>query len=235
MRLAVTIVMICIFAAAPSVVAAQSDASSGRGSLRGNVVLLDRNGATTRDVASAVVYLDAPGRTVTGGREEQSRATIDMRRREFVPHVQVVRTGGTVAFPNSDPFSHNVFSNTALGAFDLGLYRAGVTRGHVFDRAGVYAIYCNIHARMVSFVVAVNTPWVALVERDGTFTIPAVPPGTYRLHAWHERAPAVVQTITVGPNGSGGLAVTLDARGYVAKPHTNKFGAPYALTRADRY
>ncbi len=218
-----------------STASAQATTSPGQGSVRGSVALLERGGVKARDVAYAVVYLDAPGRPVNERREAHARAEIDMRRREFDPHVQVVRVGGTVTFPNSDPFSHNAFSNTALGAFDLGLYRSGVTRGHAFDRAGVYAIYCNIHARMVSFVVAVNTPWVAMVASDGSFTIPAVPPGTYRLHAWHERTQEVVQHVIVGPTGSSGISITLDARGYVAKPHQNKFGAPYALTRADRY
>ncbi len=206
-----------------------------QGTVRGTLALLEKAGATVRDLSDAVIYLEAPGRVVHDGRDALATAKIDMRRREFEPHVQIVRVGGTVGFPNSDPFSHNVFSNSALGAFDLGLYRSGVTRGATFPRAGAYAIYCNIHARMVSFVLAVPSPWVAKAGSDGQFTIGGVPTGTYRLHVWHERAPEVVQELNVGPTGVAGLALTLDARGYVAKPHPNKFGAVYPTTRADRY
>lgn len=206
-----------------------------QGTVRGSIALLERAGVAARDLGSAVVYLEPVSHVATQGREAVANAAIDMKHREFEPHVQFVRVGGTVGFPNSDPFSHNVFSNSALGAFDLGLYRSGVTRSFTFPRAGVYAIYCNIHARMVSFVIAVTTPFVATAKDDGQFSVAGVPAGTYRLHAWHERTPEVVRDIVVAPNGVSGVAVTLDARGYVAKPHLNKFGAPYAMTRADRY
>lgn len=209
--------------------------TEAQGPVRGRIMLLERAGAAQHDVGNTVVYLEAPGRVARDTKEALATADIDMRHREFDPHVQIVRVGGTVSFPNSDPFSHNVFSNSALGAFDLGLYRSGVTRDMTFPRAGVYAIYCNIHARMVSFVVAVPTPWVAEASNDGQFVIASVPAGAYKLHVWHERSPEFVQELLVGPAGAGGLAVTLDARGYVAKPHPNKFGSTYAMTRADRY
>jgi len=39
----------------------------------------------------------------------------------------------------------------------------------------------------------------------------------------------------VPATGLPGQHVVLDARSYVAGPHLNKFGLPYAATRADRY
>jgi hypothetical protein len=159
-----------------------------------------------------------------------------MTNREFVPHVRVILAGGTVAFPNQDPFSHNVFSNAEAGPFDLGLYRRGTSRVANFPRAGIYPVYCNIHSRMVSFVVAVPSPLVAMVAADGRFTFADVPPGSYLLHAWHERAGArVTREIVVPPSGLTGQRVVLDTRTYVPGPHLNKFGLPYAATREDRY
>jgi plastocyanin len=205
-----------------------------QGTVSGSVHLIERGTKSSKDLDDAVVYLDAedgasrPANVVEG-------AVVNMKGREFVPHVQIVRVGGTVAYPNKDPFSHNVFSNSALGAFDLGLYRTGASRSVPFVREGVYAIYCNIHARMVNFVVAVTTPYVARVKADGSFQLRDVPAGTYRLRAWHERATETTQTITVPAAGTGGLSITLDARAYVPAPHPDKFGKPYATTRADRY
>ena len=43
----------------------------------------------------------------------------------FEPHVLVVPVGAVVAFPNRDPFFHNVFSLFEGKRFDLGLYEAG--------------------------------------------------------------------------------------------------------------
>ncbi len=207
---------------------------SAQGTVSGSVHILERSTKARRDLDNAVVLLDAE---TSGPRTSGSAggAVVNMRGREFVPHVQIVRVGGTVAYPNKDPFSHNVFSNSALGAFDLGLYRTGASRSVPFLREGVYAIYCNIHARMVNFVLAVTTPFVARVNADGSFQLRNVPAGTYRLRAWHERAGESVQRITVPSTGVAGLSIALDARSYVEVPHPDKFGKPYATTRADRY
>jgi hypothetical protein len=89
---------------------------------------------------------------------------------------------------------------------------------------------------MVSFVIAVPTPYIATVAPDGRFAIADVPPGSYVLHAWHERAgDEVTRPVEVPPGGLTGERVVLDTRAYVVGPHLNKFGLPYAATRVDRY
>lgn len=226
----------CLLAAgalllAPRALAAQAVVS-------GQIAVIERQGADRTDLRSAVVYLEPRDRSlaITGGRPVPRDASIAMTGREFVPHVRVILAGGSVAFPNKDPFSHNVFSNAEAGPFDLGLYRRGASRTANFPRAGIYPIYCNIHSRMVSFVVAVPSTLVAPVAADGRFAIPDVPAGTYLLHAWHERAGArVSREIVVPADGLPGQRVVLDTRTYVPGPHLNKFGLPYAATRADRY
>jgi plastocyanin len=203
----------------------------------GQLAVVERQGADRTDLRTAVVYLEPRGREVaSGGRPIPRDASIAMTGREFIPHVRVILAGGTVAFPNKDPFSHNVFSNAEAGPFDLGLYRRGASRVASFPRAGIYPIYCNIHSRMVSFVIAVPSPLVAMVAADGRFTFADVPPGRYLLHAWHERAGTrVTQEIVVPAAGLTGQRVVLDTRTYVPGPHLNKFGLPYAATREDRY
>ena len=209
-----------------------------QGSVSGQLALIEREGADRSDPASAVVYLEVRGGIVqqAATRAALRQTTIAMTGREFVPHVRVILAGGHVAFPNQDPFSHNVFSNAEAGPFDLGLYRRGASRVANFPRAGVYPVYCNIHSRMVSFVIAVPSPLVAMVAADGRFTFADVPPGTYLLNAWHERAGArVTREIVVPAGGLTGQRIVLDTRAYVPGPHLNKFGLPYAATREDRY
>lgn len=208
-----------------------------QGTVSGQVTLSESGSSVRRDVEHAVVYLEPTNRDsridrAGGG---PSAVSIIMRDRQFSPRIQIVRAGGSVDFPNQDPFSHNVFSNTSLGAFDLGLYRRGTTRAATFPRVGVYAIYCNIHSSMVSFVVAVPTAAFARVRADGRFTMQDVPAGSYLLHVWHERAPEAVEKLDVSAAGIRALSVTLDTRGFVATLHLNKFGQPYAPARADRY
>ena len=201
----------------------------------GQLALLERTGAAKADLGTAIVYLQPIGaRTDDDHGAVRDDANIVMHGREFIPHTAVIRSGGSVSFPNDDPFSHNVFSNTDPERFDLGLYRRGVTRTATFAQPGVYAIYCNIHARMVSYVIAVPTKHVVWADGEGRFTLPDVPVGSYRLHVWYERAKPISQEIIVSNSGAA-VQVTLDARGYVAGPHLNKFGMPYTSTRSDRY
>ena len=226
----------CLLAAVALLLAPRAGAAQAV--VSGAIAVIERQGADRTDLRTAVVYLEPRERgvSVAGGRPTPRDASIAMTGREFVPHVRVILAGGTVAFPNQDPFSHNVFSNAEAGPFDLGLYRRGASRTANFPRAGIYPIYCNIHSRMVSFVVAVPSTLVAAVAADGRFTIPDVPPGTYLLHAWHERAGVrVTREIVVPPSGVSGQRIVLDTRAYVPGPHLNKFGLPYAATREDRY
>ncbi len=208
-----------------------------QGTVSGQVTFFEPASSARHDVANAVVYLEPASRPSRYDRPSGQPAamSIIMRDHEFIPHVQIVRAGGSVDFPNQDPFSHNVFSNTSLGAFDLGLYRRGATRASTFSRVGVYAIYCNIHSSMVSFVVAVPTKAFAHVGADGRFSMPDVPAGKYVLHVWHERTPEVMESLDVPPTGVRALSVSLDTRGFPATAHLNKFGQPYPPVRADRY
>jgi plastocyanin len=211
--------------------------AGAQGNVAGVLTLQEQAGRESGDVRTAVVYLEGRERVASDvGAAALRSGTIAMRGREFVPHVRTVLAGGSVAFPNEDPFSHNVFSNVDLGPFDLGLYRRGATRTASFPQQGVYPIYCNIHSKMVSFVVAVPGARVAQPDGDGRFVLHDVPAGRYLLHAWHERGgDEVVRELVVPASGIENLQIGIDARAYVAAPHLNKFGRPYVVMRADRY
>jgi len=214
----------------PRLVLAQS-------TVAGVLGLEERSGGEKGDIRSAVVYLEPRERAIPVNDVPSMRSrVIAMKGREFLPHVAIVLAGGTVAFPNEDPFSHNVFSNVEFGPFDLGLYRRGATRSATFARPGVYPIYCNIHSMMVSFVVAVPSPWATQPDENGRFVLRGVPAGRYVVHAWHEHgAREVTREIVVPESGIDALPLVIDARTYVEAPHLNKFGRPYALIRDDRY
>jgi hypothetical protein len=145
----------------------------------------------------------------------------------------VVPRGSTVAFPNHDPFNHNVFSVSPEGPFDLGLYGRGTAKSVRFEKPGVIKVYCNVHASMRGLVVVQETSLYAQPGADGSFRMDGVPPGDYILHAWHERAPEVTSPLKV-TEGVPPVAVTLDARGYRLEQHKDKNGRSYS-DRSRRY
>jgi len=194
-----------------------------RAAVAGRMTIMDKNDRPAEDVGQAVVWLTGAEAPAAAPVE----AEITTSKKELSPHVLVVPVGSTVRFPNHDPFNHNVFSLSEENPFDLGLYGRGETRSVRFTRPGIVQVYCNVHAQMSAIVVVRDNTWFTQPESDGTFSLGAVPPGSYTLHAWHERVPEVTRQVQVPAGGITDLSLALDARGYQFKPHLNKFGQPY--------
>jgi plastocyanin len=202
--------------------------AAGQGTVSGQVALTERPGEKTEDIGSTVIYLEPVG----GAKPKTSSmsVTMDMKNRAFSPHVHVVTEGSKVAFPNKDPWKHNVFSKAPQGPFDTDLYAAGKTKDNVFKQAGIYPIYCNIHPRMIAYVIALATPYFTQAGADGRFSIAKVPAGKYVLHVWHERAPEQTTEVTVAATGLTAQRYQLDARNYKYVGHKDKTGKDYVYT-----
>lgn len=195
-------------------------AVAGADVLSGTVTTKIRPGATA---APVVVYAE-PLSGVAPAAPAKSYA-ITQKNKTFTPRVLGVPVGATVTFPNDDDIFHNVFSLTSGQAFDLGLYRAGMSKSRTFTSPGVVRVFCNIHPQMTALVVAAATPWITTAAPDGTWRL-ELPPGRYRVSALSERATPVSTDIAVA--GTATAALALDESAFVAAPHTNKFGKPYA-------
>lgn len=205
-----------------------------QGNVSGQVIILERPGDITEDLANVVVFLEPVGAHPKSRIRGDTKATMALDKRQFSPRVSVVMTGSTIEFPNRDPFSHNVFSK-ANGGFDTGVFGRNKTRDQKFDEPGVYPLYCNVHPRMTAFVISLATPWYGQAGADGRFELTGVPAGEYRLTVWHDRATADTRTLSVPAAGIRDLRVPLDARGYKFVQHKNKFGKDYTSSTGDRY
>jgi plastocyanin len=193
------------------------------GHVSGRITIQEKSNAASPDLGDAVVYLEGPGVALAPTRFE-----IAISDKTFSPHVLVVPVGTTVAFPNHDPFDHNVFSVSDSNSFDLGLYGRGEGKATVFRYPGLVRVFCNVHPRMVALVQVMATHHFTQAGGDGSFTVSGVEPGTYKLHVWHERASQeFVRDVVVGPNGVAEIQVALNAREFRWQPHKNKFGKDY--------
>ena len=160
------------------------------------------------------------------------RRELVQKNKSFEPHLLVIPVGSVVDFPNHDPWFHNVFSLFEGKRFDLGLYEAGTSRRVHFDRAGVSYIFCNIHSQMSAIVIALGTPFYGVAKAPGTFAIPNVPPGRYRLEVWNgaalpEKLSALSREVTISDsNRSLGEIRIRQTEDLLAK-HKNKYGREY--------
>lgn len=205
---------------------------SGQSFVSGQLSILEKDGVRSNDLSNAVIWLESVG---SDAPSRPTSVQIAMESRQFVPRVQVVPVGSTVEYPNHDPFRHNVFSKSGPAEFDLGLYARGERRPMRFERPGVYPIFCNIHAKMVAYVIAITSPWSVRPGADGRFSVASIPPGSYTLKVWHDRGGRWSRLIVLPNEGVAPLTIQLDARSYQPAQHKNKFGKAYTTTGSDRY
>jgi plastocyanin len=207
-----------------AVLAVVAFATAGR--VAGRIVILEKDNKPSPDLGDAVLYLEAPAAVTTAARP--TTVEIAITDKTYAPHVIVVPLGSTVRFPNHDPFNHNVFSVSEPNSFDLGLYGRGEAKSYTFQHPGLVRVYCNVHPRMVAYVLVMENRYYAQPANDGSFAIDDVPAGRYRLHVWHERIPTeVVKDVSAGTGGPPELQIALNARGYKWEPHRNKYGRNY--------
>ena len=144
-------------------------------------------GPAGQPLSDAVVFLDS--REARAAVRPGNNTDIGQADKRFVPEVTVVPVGTSVSFPNRDTVRHHVYSFSPAKKFEIKLYVGTPASPVVFDRAGIAVLGCNIHDQMAAWVLVVETPWYAKTGADGRATLQQVPPGSYRLRAWHPSLP----------------------------------------------
>jgi plastocyanin len=161
------------------------------GSLAGTVKCVG-----ARNNADAVVYVDKiAGKTFP---PPAAHARIDQKDMVFTPRVLPVLAGTTVDFLNSDPLLHNVFTpDKCAEKFNLGTWPTGKVKSYTFKQPCAATLLCNVHPEMEAFVVAVSTPYFAVTDKSGAYSIQDIPDGTYTVNVWHPRLKETTQQVSV--------------------------------------
>ncbi len=162
---------------------------------------------------NVVVYIEEVGGNKYAAPLEHG--VVDQLNLTYVPHVIAVQKGTTIDFPNSDLVRHNVFSPPeCCNQFNLGTYDVGVVKTVTFYESCEIPLLCNVHAKMSSFVLVLGNPYFSVTGSDGVFKIENVPPGTYKLNAWHEKLINITKNVTVesGKTTSVGFFLKKDLR-----------------------
>lgn len=137
-----------------------------------------------RALAGAVVTarpLDDPARHAAA-----QRAVMDQVNRAFEPDLLVIPVGSTIAFPNSDAVSHQIYSFSPAKRFQLPLYRGKPYPPVLFDQPGIVTLGCNIHDEMLAYVLVTDAPYFGRTDASGAWSAD-VTRGRYRVVIWHPR------------------------------------------------
>ena len=154
----------------------------------------------------------------------------------FAPYITIVRDHHKVEVVNMDPVMHDIqaYETSDLGArvlFNVPLpmserltknellkkvtvkNRGGqVMTQQIKMRKGrnIFVMQCGFHAYMESWGLVVEHPYYVMSGKDGNFSIPDIPPGTYKVLAWH---PMVNRefTVTIEPGKTTKLDIQFEA------------------------
>jgi hypothetical protein len=119
----------------------------------------------------------------------------------FRPHVLGLMAGQKLEIKNSDNVSHNIHpfprvnrewnESMSPGSADL------------FERFALpevmIPVRCNVHQWMRAYIGVVSSPFFAVTDDQGAFTLKGLPPGNYTIEAWQEKLGVQDQKVTLGP------------------------------------
>src|SRR5579862_2153579 len=86
-------------------------------------------------------------------------AVMDQVDKAFIPDLLVIPVDSTVAFPNSDAVSHQIYSFSPAKRFQLPLYRGKPYPPVRFEQPGVVTLGCNIHDQMLAYLLVTDAPY----------------------------------------------------------------------------
>lgn len=164
----------------------------------------------THGVASVLLSLA----NVSQGKAPAEVYTLANQGCSFQPHVLAAMAGKTFALENMDATIHNThirfngrtLLNDALSFHEGDAMYHPVKDDRLLQRPGMLKVNCDIHEWMGGYVDVLENPYFAVTDKDGSYKIADVPPGTYTVKVWHENLGEKTENVTV----SAGKTATLD-------------------------
>lgn len=135
-----------------------------------------------------------------------SKAVIDQVACLYEPYMIGAQTGQAVEIRNSDPFLHNVnFMKSEAGnpTFNFAQGSGAKPVDKTFANQEVFVkLQCNVHPWMFGYIGVSATPYFAVTDKDGKFTLKGLPAGKYTVAFKHLKAGEVTQELEVKDSGA---------------------------------
>jgi plastocyanin len=165
--------------------------------------ITDARGAPIADaVVTIVPHGGAAAATLDGNAETK---VVDQRNEAFIPYVEIFRPGDNVVFHNSDHTRHHVYSFAPARQFEFVLTPGQSSLPLRLEHAGIVAVGCNIHDRMITYLYISDAAWIGRTTDEGRVTIDSITPGDFDVHVWHPQLrpgrPDPVQPLHVADSG----------------------------------
>ena len=160
----------------------------GKGSVERREIDVTKDGA----LRHVVVFLEG----VSKGKAWQNPSegfVLDQKKCAFLPYLLLIPQETEVTILNSDHALHNIHAYELIGSASRTLFnlaqpkfkpkvtqKIAVRKGNTAVR-----VECDAHNWMLGWIFVADSPYSALAGEDGSFKIDDIPPGKYKLNAWH--------------------------------------------------
>ncbi len=138
---------------------------------------------------------------------------VQLEKCSFGPFTGVIRADESVQFVNRDPIKHTLHTYSLKGrkanimrTMHTQSLRARGQTEKVFPskklrHAVAVGLTCDRHDFMENWLYMVKNPYYAISDESGNFEIGQVPPGDYKLVAWHPVLGMKEHRVTITPDG----------------------------------
>jgi plastocyanin len=113
----------------------------------------------------------------------------------------------TLKFRIVDDIHHRIFSESAVGPFDLGSLGKGQSSKVSFDKPGMLRLYCALHPGENAALYISPSDHFAQVPASGEVVLSGLLPGNYALHTWSESAPESVVSVAIHPGSVSSIDI----------------------------
>ena len=149
-------------------------------------------------IANAVVIVKG-----AKGDAKPTEVTFDQKGCDYVPHVLAFPAGSTVKITNSDGILHNIHTySTANPSFNMAQPKFKKVISQKVEKPETIKVTCDAHGWMRGWWFATDTPYFAVTDDKGNFTIKDVPAGNYTVEVWQEKLGTADQKVDVKDGAS---------------------------------
>lgn len=123
----------------------------------------------------------------------------------FEPHVLSMSVGQKLEIVNGDPLLHNAHAKMdgVKTVFSISLPVQNQKIPKLITEPGAMKVECDAgHTWMSAWVVAFPHPYHAVTDEGGSFRMEEIPPGRYRVRAWHEELGSQELEVSVPAGGT---------------------------------
>jgi hypothetical protein len=130
----------------------------------------------------------------------------------------VIADNSVLRFDNQDSVKHSPHTYEIKGRVRKSLHNQDLEgNGQLelpikFKKGKVIKLECDQHPHMQNWFYRVDNPYYAFSSEDGTFKIDQIPPGKYKLIAWHPILGEQSHEVSIEANGTVDLALEFSSR-----------------------